>query len=155
MRKTFALIISIVIIQFSNGQDKLLTTAEKSNYESTSTYKDVIQFIESLKKSSDNLRIEKMAQSTEGRDIPLMIIADPLPTSYENLKNDDRIVVYLQANIHAGEVEGKEATQMLARELLANPSSEIMKNGFPVCATSWSIGSKSFITLTFLSKRRM
>ena len=68
------------------------TTAEKSNYESTSTYNDVIQFIQTLEKSSDILRIENMATSTEGRDIPFMIIADPLPTSYMEIKDDERIV---------------------------------------------------------------
>jgi hypothetical protein len=36
-------------------------------------------------------------------------------------------VVYLQANIHAGEVEGKEAVQMLARDLLKDPNQEILK----------------------------
>ncbi len=112
-----------------NGQVDLQTTAEKSNYESTSTYADVIQFIQTLEKSCDILRIEEFAQSTEGRDIPLMVIADPLPASYHDLKNDSRIVVYLQANIHAGEVEGKEATQMIARELLNGKlSKEILEN---------------------------
>lgn len=111
------------------GQSELQTTAEKSNYESTSTYEDVIQFINSLEQSSDLIRIKTMATSAEGRDVPLMIIADPLPASYKEIKNDNRIVVYLQANIHAGEVEGKEATQILARELInGNLSKEILKN---------------------------
>jgi hypothetical protein len=71
-----------------------------------------------LVKKNDHARLEYFARSIEGRDVPLVILADPMPTSYEELEEDDRIVVYLQANIHAGEVEGKEATQMLARDLL-------------------------------------
>jgi len=130
MKKLIIISILLIIIQFpSSAQKDLQTTAEKSNYESTSTYAEVIQFIKSLENSSDNLRIEQMAKSTEGRNIPLMIIGDPLPSSFQDLKEDERIVVYLQANIHAGEVEGKEATQMLARELLqGNLPKEILEN---------------------------
>ncbi|MCD4664852.1 MAG: M14 family metallopeptidase [Bacteroidales bacterium] len=119
MKKFISVFILFITIHLlSPGQDELLTTAEKSNYESTSTYEEVIQFIQTLEESFDNLRIEKIAISIEGRDIPLLIIGDPLPLTYKDLIDDNRIVVYLQANIHAGEVEGKEATQMLARELL-------------------------------------
>ena len=109
-----------------SGQNQLLTVAEQSNYESTSTYKDVMSFISSLTEHPIFIRVDTIAKSVEGRDIPLMIIANPLPMTPEEI--GDRVVVYLQANIHAGEVEGKEAALMLARELLKDPNSEIMKN---------------------------
>jgi len=51
-----------------------------------------------------------------------------MPENPLELKDDKRIVVYFQANIHAGEVEGKEATQMLARDLLLNPDKKIFDN---------------------------
>jgi len=38
------------------------------------------------------------------------------------------MVVYIQANIHAGEVEGKEASLMLARDLVNGLNNEILKN---------------------------
>ncbi len=148
MKKVY-LVLTLMLLVHSTvfSQSELLTTAEKSNYESTSTYEDVIQFIETLEKSSDNLRIEKIARSIEGRDIPLMIIGDPLPASYKDLADDDRIVVYLQANIHAGEVEGKEATQMLARDLLKGDFSEIMENvNVLICPILNADGNEKFST---------
>ena len=42
------------------------------------------------------------------------------------LLNDPRIVVYIQANIHAGEVEGKEATLMFARDILKEKNSSLL-----------------------------
>ena len=51
-----------------------------------------------------------------------------MPESTDDLKNDERIVVYLQANIHAGEVEGKEATLMYMRDLLKDKPNDIFKN---------------------------
>ena len=107
----------------TNGQVKLLTVAEKSEFKSTSNYNDVMTFIGQLKKSSEFIRVETIARSVEGRDVPLLIIGNPLPKSPEQMAGDSRIVIYVQANIHAGEVEGKEAVLMFARDLLASKES--------------------------------
>lgn len=121
------LILSGNILYAQSKKTSLLTIAESSNYESTSRYSDVIDFINSLKKGSKFIRTETLAVSTEGREIPLMIIGNPLPKSPVDLKNDKRIVVYIQGNIHAGEVEGKEAALMFVRDLLANRK-ELLKD---------------------------
>ncbi len=123
---TLILMLSLGISAYA--QYELKTTAEKSDYKSTSTYDDVMDFMDGLMQNSNLIRMETMATTTEGRDVPLLIIADPLPQSTKDLENDDRIVVYLQANIHAGEVEGKEATQMYMRDLLKDKPKDIFKN---------------------------
>jgi len=128
MKQTVLFFIGFLFVASVFPQTALLTTAEKTNYDATSTYNEVISFINTLDKQSDILRIEQIAKTTEGRNIPMMIIANPMIDNWEDAKNDKRIVVYIQANIHAGEVEGKEATQMLARDLVNNPQSEILKN---------------------------
>lgn len=115
------------IMYLAEAQVNSITTAESSDYKKTSTYAEVMTFIKTLEKSP-YVRLESIATTIEGREIPLMVIGNPLPKNVDDLENDDRIVVYIQGNIHAGEVEGKEATQMLARDLLNNPDSDIMKN---------------------------
>ncbi|MFQ6046088.1 MAG: M14 family metallopeptidase [Gemmatimonadales bacterium] len=95
-----------------------LTTAEASGFKATSRYADVIEFVNELQRHSPLIRVESMGTTTEGRDIPLVVIGDPLPASPAELRYDQRAVVYFQANIHAGEVEGKEAAQMLTRDLV-------------------------------------
>lgn len=128
MKYTLIIILAALFTAPLCGQ-KALTTAERSDYRSTSTYAEVIQFMKMLTETNDHARMEYFARSIEGRDIPLVIIADPMPSSYAELEKDERIVVYLQANIHAGEVEGKEATQMLARDLLnKNLHEKILEN---------------------------
>ena len=109
------------------AQEDLLTTSEKSDYRATSTYGEVMSFLNKLQSESSYANLETIATTIEGRKVPLLIIGNPLPEKPADLINDNRIVVYLQANIHAGEVEGKEATQMLARDLLKNPESDILK----------------------------
>ena len=129
MKKVFVLSLLFVIsVSSVFSQIEPLTVAEKSNFESTSRYDDVIAFINQVAKSSKLIRIENIAQTIEGRDIPLMIIGNPLPKSPNDITDGKRIVVYIQANIHPGEVEGKEATLMFVRDLLKNKNPEILKN---------------------------
>jgi len=110
------------------GQEKFLTVAEKSDFKSTSDFGDVITFIGQLKEYSPFIRVETIATSIEGRDIPLLIIGNPLPKSPADLTNDKRVVIYVQANIHGGEVEGKEAVLMYARDLLKNTNPELLRD---------------------------
>jgi dipeptidyl-peptidase-4 len=110
------------------GQISLQTVAEKSDFKSTSDYNDVKLFIDQLRKSSPYIRLENIATSVEGREVPLMIIGNPLPKSTKELGAKKRLVVYIQADIHAGEVEGKEAVLMFVRDLLLEKNPEILKN---------------------------
>ena len=97
------------------------TTAEATDYAATSTYADVLAFVRELQELSPFVRVETIATSTEGRAIPLLVIGKPVPEDPLAVRYDKRIVVYVQANIHAGEVEGKESTLMLARDIVLDP----------------------------------
>jgi hypothetical protein len=99
-----------------------LTVAEGSNYTATSLYTDVLSFISELQRLSPNLVVENIGTSVEGRNIPMLIMSDPPVHTALAARNLKKTVVYIQANIHAGEVEGKEASLMLAREILLNPN---------------------------------
>jgi dipeptidyl-peptidase-4 len=97
------------------------TTAEATNYAATSTCADVAAFIRDLQKLSPLVRVETIDTTAEGRDVPLLVIGNPAPRDPLALRYDKRLVVYIQANIHAGEVEGKEASLMLARDIVLDP----------------------------------
>lgn len=128
MIKTLLLSLALLgVLHCIHAQNSLLTVAEKSGFESTSRYVDVQNFIRELTLKSKNIRVETIARSIDGRDVPLLVIANPLPKSPADLADDKRIVVYIQANIHAGEVEGKEATLMLARDLVKGLNNEILQ----------------------------
>lgn len=105
-----------------------LTVAESSQYTATSLHAEVLAFIKELQKLSPNLVVENIATTTEGRTVPMLIISNPPVHSPLYARNLNKTVVYIQANIHAGEVEGKEASLMLARELVLNPSHPYLKN---------------------------
>ncbi len=108
------------------AQNKPLTTAENSNYTLTSYHSEVLSFVKELQQNSKFVKVETIAKTHEGRDIPLMIVGNPLPKN--PLEIGGRVVVYIQANIHSGEVEGKEASLMFVRDLVAKKDNEIFKN---------------------------
>jgi hypothetical protein len=129
MKKSICIYLTLLLTAYNViGQAGPQTVAEKSDFKSTSDYNDVQVFINQLEKSSHYIRIENIATSIEGRKVPLLIIGNPVPKSPKNIANDKRIVIYIQADIHAGEVEGKEATMMYVRDLLREKNSEILKN---------------------------
>ncbi len=97
--------------------DQLKSRAELTNYEETSRYEDVTRFIGELQKRTELLRVESFGQTEEGRDLPLMIFADPPVAQPREARASGKPVVFIMANIHAGEVEGKEATLHLARRI--------------------------------------
>lgn len=132
-RVTLSMIILLLAISSISGQvlkipQELYTKAEKTNYIETSTHKDVMDFVNTLVKSSDNARLEIIGESFLGKKIPLVIMADPMVNSPEEAKRSGKVIIYLEANIHAGEVEGKEASMQLMREIAFGPKQRLLEN---------------------------
>ena len=103
------------------------TRAERTDYRETSHYKDVLQFLEELQTKGAPISIEFIGTSTQGRRIPLVIAARPPVATAADARRSGRPVVYVQANIHAGEVEGKEAALMLLRDLAREPKGGVLE----------------------------
>ena len=97
------------------------TRAERTDYKETSLYEDVIGFVETLETRGAPLSMEYIGTSPSGRKIPMVVAARPLPADRAEARRLNRPIVCIQANIHAGEVEGKEAVLMLLRDLSAAP----------------------------------
>jgi dipeptidyl-peptidase-4 len=124
----------------------LQTVAEKSGYRATSRYDEVVALMDRLaeavpaaaegdepvdKKVGPIGRRMGMGRTVEGRSIPMLIVADPPVGTKEEAAEavrKGRMVVLLFGNIHAGEVDGKEALLMLARELVTTKDHPLLKN---------------------------
>ncbi len=103
-----------------------LTRAERTNFTETSHYDDVVLFIDSLKTLGAKIAIGSIGKSGQGRELPYVIASRPLITTPEEARRLGRPVAYIQANIHAGEVEGKEAMQSLLRDLLFDKKKNVL-----------------------------
>lgn len=86
---------------------KPLTVAERTGFRETSRHADVLRFIGELQAVRPVFRVESMGSSARGQEMPVLVFGERPGTP----------VILVIANIHAGEVEGKEALLMLARDL--------------------------------------
>jgi len=112
-----AFLILFILQIFVSAQSNFpKTRAELSNYTQTSTYADVIEFVKKISQVSDIAYSTSFGKSYEGRDLPLVILSKPKISSPEKIKSSDKLIVLLIGNIHAGEVEGKEAILHLIRK---------------------------------------
>lgn len=102
------------------------TRAERSAYKETSTYADVTAFIDSLQRKGAPIVVGSIGKTTQGRDLPYIIASRPLVHSPAEARRLNRPIVYVQGNIHAGEVEGKEALQALVRDLVLSPKRNVL-----------------------------
>jgi hypothetical protein len=93
-----------------------LTRAELSDFKETSHYSDVVAFLEGLQAKGAPIQVKNMGKSTDGYDMLLVIASRPGIRTPEEARRSGKPVIYIQANIHAGEVEGKEAAQHLLRK---------------------------------------
>lgn len=98
--------------------DKLKSRAEITNYEETTRYEEVLNFIAELQQRSSLIRLESFGKSEEGRSLPLMILSDSQISNPRDARGSGKPIVFIMANIHAGEVEGKEAMLHLSRRIL-------------------------------------
>lgn len=129
MRTVLALLVLAVssTAYSQTDSDTLLTIPEKNNYEATSKYTEVVELSKAIAKTSPKVRYLEFGRTVEGRTLPLMILSDPPVKTPEEAAKTGKVIVFSFANIHAGEVDGKEAMLMLARELATSKSSTLLK----------------------------
>jgi hypothetical protein len=104
--------------EIARGPADLLTRAERSDYLETSRHAEVIEFLETVVRMDDRMSLTTFGFTNEARAIPLVTVAQGMADrSPAAIRENGKLVLYLQGNIHGGEVEGKEALQILLREI--------------------------------------
>jgi hypothetical protein len=94
------------------------TVAEKTNYAKTGTYDETIAYCKKLAAASNGLiTYTTYGKSGEGRDLPLLIAASGGSASPKWAKRSGKAIVLIQAGIHAGEIDGKDAGLALLRDI--------------------------------------
>ena len=145
MKSFLRLAVFLVCLQLT-AQSKpwsedLITTPEKSNYQKTSTYAEVMDFIKVIQSKSNLVHLEFMGKSMEGKDIPVVVMANPKVSSPKEAKDSGKPVMYIQGNIHSGEVEGKEVLQQLMRDILLGDKKHLLDNQIVIFAPIYNSDS--------------
>lgn len=97
-----------------------LTFYEKSGFIETPRYQETIEYSKKLADYSPLLTYHSFGSSPQGRDLPLIILSKSGITSVEDIDHHHKAIVLIQACIHAGESDGKDAGLMLLRDIVIN-----------------------------------
>ena len=103
--------------------DDLVTTSERSGYQATESQAEVSTLLDRIAERSPIATRATLGYTSQGREIPLLILADPPVTTAAQAHESGKMIVYLQASIHGGEVCGKPAIIELARDIALNKHS--------------------------------
>ncbi|MEP6780469.1 MAG: M14 family zinc carboxypeptidase, partial [Gemmatimonadaceae bacterium] len=105
---------------------KWLTRPEVTDYKETSRYDEVIAYMKMMAAANPQIHLTTYGYTYEGRPLPLAVIGAP-GASVEEVMATKKTRVYIQGNIHAGEVEGKEALLWLLRSIARGERNEWFK----------------------------
>lgn len=95
------------------------TRAEASSFTETSLHADVMRFLGALADRGDRrLHLCDFGSSPEGRALPLVVMSSEGVRTPDEARALGRPILLVINGIHAGEVEGKEASQAWMRDLL-------------------------------------
>lgn len=93
------------------------THTEQTNYLETPNYDETIAYCRKLASASPLIRYSEFGRSGEGRALPLVLAATNETFTPEGAHKAGKVVVLIQANIHAGETDGKDAGLALLRDV--------------------------------------
>jgi hypothetical protein len=94
-----------------------MTRAEATDYRETTRSAEVLTFIDELCAATPLAKRLSLGTSSQGQDIAAIVLSDRQCFTPELAHKQKKCVVMVEANIHAGEVEGKESLLALARDL--------------------------------------
>lgn len=120
LKSILALITGTLIWVNSFSQVAKLTPYEQSGFKATPRYDQTFEYCRKLQVASPFLKIESIGKSPQGRDIQLLIVDRNHNFTPEAVRKSGNVVLLVQACIHAGEPDGKDAGLMLLRDMLLN-----------------------------------
>ena len=114
----------------SNAQgNDWITWYEKSEYKETPRYDETIEYCKRLADQSPIIQYEVFGLSPQNRDIPVLIMNSNQQFTPDEVQKSGQAVVMIQACIHPGESEGKDAGLMLLRDIaIHNQYPGLLKN---------------------------
>lgn len=117
----FSLITTLTYSQTSGTE--WITEFELSDSLSTADYNSSINYFQNLADASQFAELREIGVSPQGRTMYCLIVDKE--RNFDPSKNK-KLVVLIQNGIHSGEIEGKDASMLLLREILVDRTKEYL-----------------------------
>ena len=111
-----SLLIALALLAATGGDD-WTTFYEQSDCRRTPDYEQTVDYCRRLADASPWLQYTAFGTSPRNRDLPLVIADRNGNFTPDDVRKTENVVFLIQACIHAGECDGKDAGMMLLRDI--------------------------------------
>ncbi len=105
---------------------ELRTRAEISGFQATSTYDETIDFLKRLQPRFPEMYLGFYGSSAQGRPLPFVVVSKEKTFTGRKAQKLPKPIVMIQNGIHAGEIDGKDASLMILRDMALGKHREIV-----------------------------
>ena len=105
-----------------------ITPTEQNEFVRTPSYTETMAWFTKLNAASDVLEMVTVGQSANGRKIEMVIASQDKTFDKAALRSSTKPLLLVQAGIHAGEIDGKDAGMMLLRDIAFGNKKDLLKN---------------------------
>lgn len=106
-----------------------ITPAEKTGLTDSPNYAATLAWLEQLAAASPRVKLLDFGATAQGRPLCLVVVSAEGAESPEALAKNGRPTLLAQAGIHAGEIDGKDASLMLLRDLAFGGQAALLEKG--------------------------
>lgn len=116
-------------LKTQNFSKEWLTLFEKSNQLKSPNYEDTNSYFKKFEDKTPYARLFSIGKSPQGREINCIVVSNNGEFTPEKAKQSGKAIVLIQNGIHAGEIEGKDASMLLLRDILVTKEKfDLLKN---------------------------
>ncbi len=109
--------IAAIALTCPAGAADFTTPAEMSGYRRTATYDETVAWFRQAERASDWIKVTQFGTSPQGRAMHLVVVSQEKAFTPEAAKQSGKVIVLIQNGIHAGEIDGKDASMALVRDI--------------------------------------
>ena len=106
----------------AQSNDHWLTDYEKSGFTASPRHEAMMTYLRRLESASSWIKLRQVGLTPQGRALPLLVLSEHRDFTPTAARRGHRPVILIQSGIHAGEIDGKDASMMLIRDIAVRKS---------------------------------
>ncbi len=111
------------------SQSEWMTRFEESKFLETNNYDESINYFQKIADHSKFAKLRTIGISPQGRELKCLIVSKNKIFDAAKAKKSKNAVILINNGIHAGEIEGKDASMLMLREMLiTGESNDLIDN---------------------------
>jgi Zinc carboxypeptidase len=109
---------------FSQSSTEWITYFESSGFTSTPNYQETMDYFQKLANYSFHAELKIFGVSPQGRELKCLVVSKDNLFEPDQYSNRNKPVLLMINGIHSGEIEGKDASMLLLRDILVTKEKE-------------------------------